>query len=329
MYNNDKEAENLCCPITLEIYLDPVVASDGHVYEREAIMRCMRSRSISPITREVLNKELYPCYKIKSQVDEYLKLNPDKIHNQYVLSKKFDDAVLTITKAINDEKYDDLLNYVDYELEKLLNIINDMNEMGRENFFDKNNDDVIKYIIDNSINLNTMQAGLNNCLIHYVCQYASLNVIKYIISKNVNIEAENSKKVRPIHIACQFRDLDVVTAIVSNNININLNLEVADIEGWRPIHYASHFSSQLVIKYLISLGVELDAKTNDGYKCIHFICRNSTINMIQFIIYDNNYQLDMFDQQRCIRLIQLNENFSQSDKANAIDIIRKRKCNIM
>ena len=39
--NNVKNIENedLTCPITLGPFRDPVIARDGHVYEREAITR--------------------------------------------------------------------------------------------------------------------------------------------------------------------------------------------------------------------------------------------------------------------------------------------------
>ena len=42
------------CPITHLVFSDPVVASDGHTYEREAITRWLRSSTRSPITRERL-----------------------------------------------------------------------------------------------------------------------------------------------------------------------------------------------------------------------------------------------------------------------------------
>ena len=43
------------CPITQERMLDPVVASDGHSYERDAIVHVIfRSNGISPLTRETL-----------------------------------------------------------------------------------------------------------------------------------------------------------------------------------------------------------------------------------------------------------------------------------
>jgi len=42
------------CPITGEVFTDPVVAADGHTYERKAIELWFRVHKTSPMTREVI-----------------------------------------------------------------------------------------------------------------------------------------------------------------------------------------------------------------------------------------------------------------------------------
>jgi hypothetical protein len=51
------EPDELLCPITLCLMRDPVVASDGHTYERDALKRLLESSSLptSPLTREKLD----------------------------------------------------------------------------------------------------------------------------------------------------------------------------------------------------------------------------------------------------------------------------------
>ncbi|CAF0720998.1 unnamed protein product [Adineta steineri] len=46
---------DLICPITLEIYRDPVLAEDGHIYERTAISQWIKQQGTSPLTREPLD----------------------------------------------------------------------------------------------------------------------------------------------------------------------------------------------------------------------------------------------------------------------------------
>jgi hypothetical protein len=49
------QVQDLTCPITFDVYRDPVLASDGHVYERNAIIRWIQQQGTSPITREPLD----------------------------------------------------------------------------------------------------------------------------------------------------------------------------------------------------------------------------------------------------------------------------------
>jgi hypothetical protein len=46
---------NLICPITLDVFRDPVLAGDGHVYERDAITQWIEQQGTSPLTRQPLN----------------------------------------------------------------------------------------------------------------------------------------------------------------------------------------------------------------------------------------------------------------------------------
>eukprot|EP01051_Picozoa_sp_SAG22_P004061 SAG22_NODE_209_length_15177_cov_9.282995_11_plen_285_part_00 len=51
----------MVCPITLEVFVDPVVAADGHSYEREAIEVWLEDSPYSPATGEVLpDRKLIP-----------------------------------------------------------------------------------------------------------------------------------------------------------------------------------------------------------------------------------------------------------------------------
>ncbi|CAF1003096.1 unnamed protein product [Adineta steineri] len=64
--------ENLKCPITLELFHDPVIAQDGHTYEREAIVAWLTQNGTSPKTREPMTIEsLRPNHTVKQFVDEF------------------------------------------------------------------------------------------------------------------------------------------------------------------------------------------------------------------------------------------------------------------
>lgn len=61
------------CPITFELMHDPVVASDGHSYERKSIEQVIQASGVSPLTRETLNPAiLLPNRALRTCIEEHL-----------------------------------------------------------------------------------------------------------------------------------------------------------------------------------------------------------------------------------------------------------------
>jgi TPR repeat protein len=62
--------EEYVCPIAQELFIDPVTAEDGRVYEREKIARwfeeCEDDKSSSPVTNEPMGFQLFPAHLVKS-----------------------------------------------------------------------------------------------------------------------------------------------------------------------------------------------------------------------------------------------------------------------
>jgi hypothetical protein len=74
--------DNLICPITSDIFVDPVMTSDGHTYERMAIEAWFEKHHSSPQTNLVLpNKNLIPNFVIKQLVKAFYEENIDRINN--------------------------------------------------------------------------------------------------------------------------------------------------------------------------------------------------------------------------------------------------------
>jgi hypothetical protein len=64
---------DFCCPILVERMVDPVVASDGHSYEREAILAVLGARGskLSPLTREPLTPHVIPNRTLLRRISAY------------------------------------------------------------------------------------------------------------------------------------------------------------------------------------------------------------------------------------------------------------------
>lgn len=60
------------CKISQEPMSDPVVAADGHTYERSLIEKWLRTNNTSPMTREPLSDhDLHPNLNLKSLIGEW------------------------------------------------------------------------------------------------------------------------------------------------------------------------------------------------------------------------------------------------------------------
>ena len=59
------------CPITYDIMVDPVVASDGNSYERAAIVDWFSRNNTSPITREPMPNTLIQNRNLKKMIQEW------------------------------------------------------------------------------------------------------------------------------------------------------------------------------------------------------------------------------------------------------------------
>ena len=67
----DKVKEEFMCPITFDVMVDPVVASDGHSYERDAIQDVLDRGNDprSPLTREALSRTLVPNVNLRQRIE--------------------------------------------------------------------------------------------------------------------------------------------------------------------------------------------------------------------------------------------------------------------
>tara|TARA_Y100000748_G_scaffold269857_1_gene242206 strand:- start:59 stop:322 length:264 start_codon:yes stop_codon:yes gene_type:complete len=69
----------MVCVITLSPFRDPVLAVDGHSYERHAIERWLLSSQVSPYTGLPMNNVVFPNHTLRLAVDEFSDALRDRI----------------------------------------------------------------------------------------------------------------------------------------------------------------------------------------------------------------------------------------------------------
>jgi hypothetical protein len=70
--DDDDMPDDALCLMNLEVMQVPMLAGDGHTYERSAIKDCyQRGNSISPKT-QAIGQQLVPNHTVKSMIKEFL-----------------------------------------------------------------------------------------------------------------------------------------------------------------------------------------------------------------------------------------------------------------
>lgn len=82
----DHLLERCICPISTEIFKDPVVACDGHTYERQYIEDWLKIKKISPVSNIPMNDTLVPNYSLRSLIEEMLSLCNDEFDDNAINS---------------------------------------------------------------------------------------------------------------------------------------------------------------------------------------------------------------------------------------------------
>lgn len=176
------EHHNLICPITQQVFFEPVVADDGYIYEKDAINEWIKMNQISPMTRESITEKVISVQFIKTIVHDYLTKNPEMKARQYIGTKEFKKHSITIFNYIKNHEFNKLLDYEYYILDKLesnkikINVKNKDIEISFLKYLIMNCHDetIITYMIDNL-------DYISSPLTLYISQYSTEEIaLKYV-----------------------------------------------------------------------------------------------------------------------------------------------------
>ena len=250
------EELEIICPITHQIFLDPVLASDGFTYEKKAIKKVIENNKISPMTKQIISSTTFPNLFVKHYVNSYLEKNPEKKKEQFF----YDWYKVSSFKELMDVIHE---TYVDDDLYEIFN-----------------NEIYVRYWINN-LNINELTKERHS-LIGCLCKFCSnVDMINLAVEKGANLELENCNKWRPIHFACRYsKNPDIIEYLIEKGVN----LEIPNNDGWYPIHLASKCSTPEIIRLLIDKGANINIKVKN-YSLFSFINLNENIKDYSPLFY--------------------------------------------
>lgn len=284
----------LKCPITHQLFCNPVMADDGHIYEKLAIEQWFKTTHgcRSPMTNSHISKNLKPIYPLKNLVDELIDENPNLKEDQYPPSNyhEFEDNKEEIVNLIKNRSFNELTKYINFDLKYL---------MEQQAFALILTSQSIFHVLDNCVDINCTNevgdAGGNRkgwTPIHYICKHGSNNLIRQIINryKNINLEAKNGDGRRPIIYICRFKSFELIKFMEDNGVD--MECDDNGESGWKPIHYICKHQPLEAVKYMVEKGIDLECEDNNGWKPIHKICRYGKPETVKYALDSGKFQKD-------------------------------------
>lgn len=76
---DEEYPDKYLCPITLDLMLDPVKASDNKIYDKVAIVDWFKKNKVSPLTCETLSPEFIKQNELRAEINEFISNNNIKM----------------------------------------------------------------------------------------------------------------------------------------------------------------------------------------------------------------------------------------------------------
>lgn len=295
------------CPITQQIFRNPITLDDGFTYEQEAIEQWIlqNNNNTSPMTRQpimlhdIMNIEMqqqidelerqnafgpelrYVCQHDKTFVLEKLLCMRDKIC--YIKKYKLNEVVNT---KCNNTILHEICKGIKLTLDIIAYIITSGADMNIRNnngdtplhvLFNENKSElsyeVFKYLVDCDVNLTVKNYGGYTPL-HYMCYYKQTikyDIIKYSMMKKLPLDIKNDYGDTPLHYLCIY---GYMGNIIKTAMDSGYNFETQNRDGVSPLHhlFRNHYSYD-DLSYAMIKGYNIDAlQTKDGFTPLHYLC---------------------------------------------------------
>ncbi len=178
--------------------------------------------------------------------------------------------------AVENNKFD----IVKYLIENKINVnlVNKHNTTSLIEAFRSNNICIINYLMQNNADINIIQTNGRSCL-YYAIINNNLNLVKLLLIKKINLENNyvcqayfsNDKKIFNYYLNNGY-------SINDGNVDEHLNTILISL-----CYNNTDYNIEQII-YLISIGIDINKQNKYGYTALHIACSNGFFNIVKILI---------------------------------------------
>ncbi|KAH0534252.1 hypothetical protein KQX54_002090 [Cotesia glomerata] len=150
-------------------------------------------------------------------------------------------------------------------------------------YYDHIDKDNIDHILKNGVDINAIgiyHGRKDFTLLHAAVANSDEELVKYLLNKNVDINATTSYKETALHIAAE-RDLNIVSLLIQHGAEISAVANYGLKQCWTPLHCAIRYRNEDIAKFLLEKGARCKI---EGCECIlHFSVRLGMIDIVELL----------------------------------------------
>lgn len=183
-----------------------------------------------------------------------------------------------VTNYISRSMFYELMNFTNFHLCKLMNPFFGNGLLMRVLESKKNT--IIKHVIDNASCVTVIDRNGWSLINYLFCVCIDITLLNYFIVKyHLNLETEDLFKNRPIFYACGLGSLEKIKYL----INKGVDLKSPNSRNHMPLHHACLIGTLEVIHFVLVHSIKL-MDDDDIWLLIHILCRNRNFDIIKNIL---------------------------------------------
>lgn len=128
-------------------------------------------------------------------------------------------------------------------------------------------------------------------LLFYAVSKNYYNVVKFLIDNNVDINSLNDNLQSVLNIAVRYKHHDITKLLINSGSNINNQ----DIKKNTSLHFAALNCDTIMIKILIDSNININLQNIDGNSALHIMCKNGDVNSVNLLVNVCNININLLN----------------------------------
>lgn len=228
--------------------------------------------------------------------------------------RNFENVFLSNLKIKSKDCFNDILSnekiikeYLNDNNYKILNaFVNNFNDV----LISNNKDfDFYEKILSEKIFYDVLKEFRNSTILIRACKAKNINLLKWLLTMNINTCNQNEYGVSALMVACKDPDLLFVVKYLLSHDKDNMNL--CDNNGETALFYALYNKDAL--RLLLDSNINANCLNKNNDTVVTYCCRNKIYEPLKTLSVKNNVDTNIFDNYEKTALMYLMEDCRSSE----------------